>query len=80
MLYFLSGGGNVNGSNFDANAGNNGNVQGQPLDIHGQTVPGVAALVANLRHSTGHGVFELSPQQSKLTVENVIVAKFCVTF
>ena len=55
-------------------------MQGQPLDIHGQTVPGVAALVANLRPSTGHGVFELSPQQSKLTVENVIVAKFCVTF
>jgi len=70
MLYFLSGGGNVNGSNFGTNAGNNGNLQGQPLDIHGQMVPGIATpLAANLKHSTGNGVFEWSPQQSKLTVE-----------
>ena len=69
MLYFLSGGGNVNGSNYGTNAGNNGNLQGVPLDIHGQTVPGATTPGANLKHSTGNGVFEWSPQQSKLTVE-----------
>jgi hypothetical protein len=68
MLYFLSGGTGPIG-NYSTNAGNNGALQGLPLDIHGQTVPGAATPAPNLNHSKGNGVFEWSPQQSKLTVE-----------
>ncbi len=70
-LEFLQGGGNVNGSNYGSNAGQNGNVTSLP--VGGTAVPGplktfVPASV-NYAPSRNNGVLEFSPQQSRLNIE-----------
>ncbi|MGH7047492.1 MAG: DcaP family trimeric outer membrane transporter [Stellaceae bacterium] len=67
MLDFLTGGGNVPGSNNSSNAGQNGNLHSMPV---GEAfVPGVGIIPQSTAHSKGNGVFEFSPQQSRLNVE-----------
>jgi hypothetical protein len=54
-------------------AGVNGNLTTQPLDVHGQTVPGypsAGSLVpVQTGHSRGNGIFAQSPRESRLNVE-----------
>ncbi|MGH7045725.1 MAG: DcaP family trimeric outer membrane transporter [Stellaceae bacterium] len=67
MLDFLTGGGNVPGSNNSSNSGQNGNLHSMPV---GEAfVPGVGIIKQSTAHSKGNGVFEFSPQQSRLNVE-----------
>ena len=60
--------------------GDNGNALSQPLDVHGQTVPGFPvaakpgvgpanAVPVQVNHSRGNGIFQQSPRESKLNVE-----------
>jgi hypothetical protein len=66
-LYFLQGGGGVTGSNAGSNSGQNGTLQTLPL---GQFfVPGTGSVASSANHSRGNGVFEFSPQQSRLDIE-----------
>jgi hypothetical protein len=70
ILDFLNGGGNVNGSNYGSNAGQNGVVTSLPLG--GGFVPGLGFVNPNaVNHapSRNNGVLEFSPQQSRLNVE-----------
>jgi DcaP outer membrane protein len=67
-LYFLSGGGNVPGSNAGSNSGQNGTLEALPLNGP-IVVPGLANQAQPVSHSRGNGVFEFSPQQSRLNVE-----------
>jgi hypothetical protein len=70
-LEFLQGGGNVNGTNYGSNAGQNGNVTSLP--VNGRAVPGpIATFVPaspNYAPSRNNGVLEFSPQQSRLNIE-----------
>jgi hypothetical protein len=68
-LEFLNGGGNVNGSNYGSNSGQNGNVTALPL--RGGPVPGLGFVApsVNFAPSRNNGVLEFSPQQSRLDVE-----------
>jgi DcaP outer membrane protein len=71
VLDFLQGGGNVDGSNYGSNSGQNGNLPGLP--VHGGAVPGpiktfVPASV-NYAPSRNNGVLEFSPQQSRIDIE-----------
>jgi hypothetical protein len=69
-MYFLSGGGNVPGSNAGSNSGQNGTLDALPLN--GPIVaPGLAAASSAqpIAHSRGNGVFEFSPQQSRINIE-----------
>jgi hypothetical protein len=69
-LYFLTGGGNVIGANAGSNAGQNGTLEALPLDWKGgKTFPGIGLVTTPASHSRGNGVFEFSPQQSRLNVE-----------
>ena len=67
-LYFLSGGGNVPGSNAGSNSGQNGTLEALPLNGP-VVVPGLALQPNAAAHSRGNGVFEFSPQQSRINVE-----------
>ncbi len=54
--------------------GATGNLGGQNLDVHGQTVPGLnglanGAVPVQIGHSRGNGVFYQSPRESRLNVE-----------
>lgn len=64
--------GPVNG-NQTTTVGNNGQALTQPLDIHGQTVPGFPTagnvVPVNVQHSRGNGVFSQSPRETRLNVE-----------
>jgi hypothetical protein len=69
-LEFLQGGGNVNGSNYGSNAGQNGNLHSLP--IAGGFVPGLGFTnpnAVNRAPSRNNGILEFSPQQSRLNVE-----------
>ena len=70
--------GQTNGSQ-NTTVGDNGQALSQPLDVHGQTVPGFPiarsathaanAVPVQLNHSRGNGIFQQSPRESKLNVE-----------
>jgi hypothetical protein len=64
--------GPVNGTQSIA-PGNNGQVLTQPLDIHGQTVPGFPTLgnvvPVDVQHSRGNSVFFQTPRETRLNVE-----------
>ncbi len=65
-------GGQTNGSQ-NTTVGDNGNALSQPLDVHGQTVPGFPKagnlVPVQVNHSRGNGIFQQSPRESKLNVE-----------
>ncbi len=72
-------GGQTNGTQ-NTTVGDNGNALSQPLDVHGQTVPGFPvaakpgvgpanAVPVQVNHSRGNGIFQQSPRESKLNVE-----------
>ncbi|MGA8760332.1 MAG: DcaP family trimeric outer membrane transporter [Stellaceae bacterium] len=69
-LDWLNGGGNVDGSNYGSNSGQNGTLSGLPLA--GGFVPGIGfanpSAVARAP-SRNNGVLDFSPQQSRLDVE-----------
>ncbi|MGH7029765.1 MAG: DcaP family trimeric outer membrane transporter [Stellaceae bacterium] len=66
-LDFLQGGGNVPGSNNSSNAGQNGNLHSMPV---GEAfIPGRGLVPQSKAHSKGNGVFEFSPQQSRINIE-----------
>ncbi len=70
ILDFLQGGGNVNGSNYGSNSGQNGNLQSLPLA--GGFVPGVGFVNPNATARApgrNNGVLEFSPQQSRFNIE-----------
>ncbi len=68
-LYFVNGGGNVNGSNYGSNSGQNGNLNGLPLT--GGFVPGVGFVASqnNVHPSRNNNIWEFSVQQSRLNIE-----------
>jgi hypothetical protein len=69
-LEFFNGGGNVDGSNYGSNSGQNGNLQSLPL--RGGFVPGPGFVNPNavaVSPSRNNGVLEFSPQQSRLDIE-----------
>ena len=70
VLDFLQGGGNVNGSNYGSNAGQNGNVHSLP--VAGGFVPGLGFVNPNATNRApgrNNGVLEFSPQQSRFNIE-----------
>jgi hypothetical protein len=69
-LDFLNGGGNVNGTNYSSNSGQNG--QTNTLPIGGGFVPGLGFVnpqALNHAPSRNNGVLEFSPNQSRLDIE-----------
>jgi DcaP outer membrane protein len=68
-LYFFNGGGNVNGSNYGSNSGQNGNLESLPTA--GGFVPGRGFVPAstNFSPSRNNGINEFSPQQSRIDIE-----------
>jgi hypothetical protein len=66
-LYYFQGGSNFNPGNPSSNFGQNGNLNSLPVGQ--QTVPGLGSVAQQTNHSRGNGVFEFSPQQSRLNVE-----------
>ena len=71
-LYFINGGGNVNGSNYGSNAGQNGTLPSLPLTggfVPGAPGGGFVASQLNAHPSRNNGIWEFSVQQSRLDVE-----------
>ncbi|HEY3908493.1 MAG TPA: DcaP family trimeric outer membrane transporter [Stellaceae bacterium] len=66
-LDFLQGGGNVPGSTAGSNSGQNGNLHSMPVGP--VFIPGRGSVPQSPAYSKGNGVFEFSPQQSRLNVE-----------
>jgi type II secretory pathway pseudopilin PulG len=69
-IELLNGGGNVNGSNYGSNVGQNGNLHSLP--VGGGFVPGLGFVnpnATNLAPSRNNGVLEFSPQQSRINIE-----------
>ena len=66
-LYFLQGANNGNPGTMTSNAGQNGNLNA--LQIGPQVVPGLGLVPQSAGHSRGNGVFEWSPQQSRINIE-----------
>jgi hypothetical protein len=70
ILDFLNGGGNVDGSNYGSNAGQNGTLPALPLG--GGFVPGLGFVNPNAvarAPTRNNGVLEFSPQQSRIDIE-----------
>ncbi|HTV46248.1 MAG TPA: DcaP family trimeric outer membrane transporter [Stellaceae bacterium] len=67
MLDFLNGGGAVPGSNNGSNSGQNGNLHSIPVGE--ALVPGAGVIPQSPAASKGNGVFEFSPQQSRINIE-----------
>jgi hypothetical protein len=65
-LYFLQGANSGNPGTPTSNAGQNGNLNGLPIGP--QVVPGLGLVPGSLQNSRGNGVFEFSPQQSRLNI------------
>jgi hypothetical protein len=70
-LYFFQGQNNANPGTPSSNSGQNGNLVSVPV---GQVFipgagPGSGAVAQSAQHSRGNGVFEFSPQQSRIDVE-----------
>ncbi len=71
-LYFVNGGGNVNGSNYGSNAGQNGTLPSLPLTggfVPGAPKGGFVASQLNAHPSRNNNIWEFSVQQSRLDVE-----------
>jgi hypothetical protein len=66
-LYYLQGANSGNPGTPSSNAGQNGNLNSLPVGP--QIVPGLGLVAAPAQHSRGNGVFESSPQQSRLNVQ-----------
>jgi hypothetical protein len=67
-LYFFNGANNGNPGTPTSNSGQNGNLEALP--INGPiVVPGLPLQPTSLQHSRGNGVFEFSPQQSRINIE-----------
>jgi hypothetical protein len=66
-LYFFEGQNNANPGNPSSNSGQNGNLNSVPIGQ--QFVPGLGNVAPQTNHSRGNGVFEFSPQQSRLDIE-----------
>ena len=65
--YFFQGDNTSNPGLPSSNSGQNGNLNGVPV---GQVfVPRLGMVAQQANHSRGNGVFEFSPQQSRLNVE-----------
>ncbi len=64
--------GQTNGSQ-NSTVGVNGQLLSQPLDVTGQTVPGLPtkgnAVPVQTGHSRGNGIFQETPRESRLNVE-----------
>ena len=64
--------GQTNGSQ-NSTVGDNGQVLSQPLDVTGQTVPGLPtaknAVPVQTGHSRGNGIFQQTPRELRLNVE-----------
>ena len=64
--------GQTNGSQ-NTTVGDNGQALSQPLDVTGQTVPGLPTkgnlVPVQTGHSRGNGIFQQSPRESRLNVE-----------
>jgi hypothetical protein len=66
-LYFLEGANSGNPGTPSSNSGQNGNLPGIPV---GQVnIPGLGPTAQSANHSRGNGVFEFSPQQSRIDIE-----------
>ena len=62
-LYFINGGGNVNGSNYGSNSGQNGTLPGLPLTggfVPGAPGGGFVASQNNVHPSRNNGIWEFS--------------------
>ena len=66
--YFLSGGGNNLNALPTNTLGSAGVLETTPLDIHGQKVPGLAAVPVDFAHSRSHFLL-YSPRESRLHIE-----------
>jgi hypothetical protein len=67
--YFLSGGGNAINALPTNTIGVSGTLEGTPLDIHGQKVPGIVTVPVDFAHSRSH--FALwSPRESRIRIES----------
>src|SRR5262249_46509667 len=67
-LYFLNGANNGNPGTPTSNSGQNGNLPALPRNGP-ILVPGLAPQPSTATHSRGNGVFEYSPQQSRINIE-----------
>jgi Porin subfamily len=67
-MYFLNGGNNGNPGTPTSNALQNGNLEAIPLNGP-IVVPGLAPQAQSAQHSRGNGLFEFSPQQSRINIE-----------
>ncbi len=67
--YLINGGGNINGSNYSSNVGQNGNLVGLPLT--GGFVPGLGHVASSLNAhpSRNNNIWEFSVQQSRINIE-----------
>ena len=66
--YFLSGGGNQLNAIPTNTIGVAGTLEGTPLDIHGQKVPGLGTVPVDFTHSRSH-FFQFSPRESRIRIE-----------
>jgi hypothetical protein len=66
-LYFFQGANSGNPGTMSSNSGQNGNLN--TLPIGQQFVPGLGVVAQSANHSRGNGVFEWSPQQSRINIE-----------
>lgn len=73
--YQLSGGGNNINALPTNTLGSGGVLETTPLDIHGQRVPGLAAVPVDFAHSRSHFVL-FSPRESRLHVETRTPTQF----
>jgi len=66
-------GGPTNSAPPTTTLGATGQLLVMPLDVHGQTIPGLATagnvVPVNREHSRGNSIFSLSPRETRLNVE-----------
>jgi len=67
-LYFLNGASTGVPGTPTSNAGQNGNLDGLPLNGP-ISVPGLPLQAQSVAHSRGNGIFMFSPQQSRINIE-----------
>jgi hypothetical protein len=66
-LYFFQGANSGNPGTMSSNSGQNGNLNAVPIGV--QVVPGLGVVQPSQAHSRGNGIFEWSPQQSRINFE-----------
>jgi hypothetical protein len=66
-LYFLQGANSGNPGAPTTNSGQNGNLNSLPIGQ--QFVPGLGPVAQQANHSRGNGVFQMSPEQSRINIE-----------